>query len=390
MPALILIVFIDLLGFGIIIPLLPFYAEHFGAGPALVTMLMAIYSLTQFAAAPIIGALSDRYGRRKVILLSLAGTAGAYLLMAFAGSLAMLFVARALAGVLAGNIAAAQAAIADLTEPKDRARGMGLFGAAFGLGFIFGPLIGGVLTGADPAAADFQTPPLVAAGLSALAFGLGLAVLRESRPPGALASVARRRWLAPVLGAVRRPDMRLLVAVFFLVMLAFAGLEATFALWAERQFAWGPRPVGYLFAYVGVIAALVQGALIGPLTRRYGEERVMLAGVGALIGGFMLLPAATGLAHLLVAMALLAGGFGLANPALHALISRRADAEGQGATLGIAQSGASLARIVGPVCAGAVFAAWGRHWPYVIGALLLAIAATGAWRLVRARLAPEQ
>ncbi len=151
MPALFLIVFIDMLGFGIVIPLLPFYGEHFGAAPHIVTLLMVSFSLMQFIAAPLLGSLSDRFGRRPVILISIAGTAGAYVLMAFADSLAMLFVARAVAGAMAGNLAAAQAYIADVTAPEDRAKGMGLFGAAFGLGFIFGPLIGGILTGPDPA-----------------------------------------------------------------------------------------------------------------------------------------------------------------------------------------------------------------------------------------------
>lgn len=386
MPALFLIVFIDMVGFGIVIPLLPFYGEHFGAAPHIVTLLMVSFSLMQFISAPLLGSLSDRFGRRPVILISIAGTSGAYVLMAFADSLAMLFVARAVAGAMAGNLAAAQAYIADVTSPEDRAKGMGLFGAAFGLGFIFGPLIGGILTGPDPAAADYQLAPLAAAGMSAVAVVLGFFLLREGKRP-APRDLRLRDWWTPVTDALGRRDMALLVTVFFLVMFAFAGMEATIALWSERQMDWGPRQVGYLFAFVGVIAAVVQGALIGPLTRRFGEERVLVAGVVGLIGGFVLLPLSWTLAPLLLATALLAAGFGMASPALHALISRRADARSQGAALGVAQSASSLARILAPALAGVVFTAWGREWPYFIGAMFLAVAGIGALRLMRDRAA---
>ena len=382
MPALILIVFIDLLGFGLIIPILPFYAEHFGASPGIVTLLMASYSLMQFIAAPIIGSLSDQYGRRKVILISLAGTCVAYVLMAYASTLVMLFVARALAGLFAGNIAAAQAYIADVTTPENRARGMGLFGAAFGFGFIFGPVIGGYLTEPVAGHINFHVAPLTAAGLSVLAAVLTILILKESRSVS-VTSVRLRGWFSPILAAVRRTDMKHLVFLFLLVMFVFAGLEATIAMWAERQFSWGPREVGRLFAYVGVVAAVVQGGLIGPATRRWGEARVVVLGLCGLVSGFAAMPLAQNMTVLLVATALLAGGFGLCNPALNSLISRRASSESQGAVLGMAQSCASLARILGPAFAGMVFGTWGRHAPYLIGAALLLIAIAIAWRMVR-------
>ena len=383
MPALILIVFIDLLGFGLIIPILPFYAEHFGAAPGVVTLLMASYSTMQFISAPFLGSVSDRLGRRQVILLSLVGTCAAYLFMAYASSLLMLFVARMLAGFFAGNIAAAQAYIADVTEPENRARGMGLFGAAFGLGFIFGPVIGGLLSGSSSGEVNFYMAPLFAAGLSAVAAVLTLALLKE---PEKNKGIGKRegRWFAPIVGAIKQPDMKPLILLFLLVMFVFAGLEATIALWAERQFYWGPREVGYLFAYVGVVAAIVQGGLIGPATRAWGEERVIFVGIWALIMGFVLMPLSSNLSLLLLATALLAGGFGFCNPALNSLISRRASASGQGAALGVAQSGASLARIMGPTFAGVIFGIWGRHAPYLVGAIILLFAVWVAWQLVRA------
>ena len=382
MPALILIVFIDLLGFGIIIPMLPFYAEHFGASPGIVTLLMATYSLMQFVAAPFIGSMSDRYGRRRVILISLVGTCVAYVFMAYASSLVMLFAARALAGLFAGNIAAAQAYIADITTPENRARGMGFFGAAFGLGFIFGPMIGGILSGSASGSINFHAAPLFAASLSSIAAFLVVVLLKESRKVGSVNS-GSRGWFAPIYLAVRRADMKRLIYLFLLVMFVFAGLEATIALWAERQFLWGPREVGYLFAYVGVIAAVVQGGIIGPATRRWGEMRVIILGLCGLVAGFALMPVASGMSLLLVATALLAGGFGLCNPALNSLISRRASSDSQGAVLGVAQSGASLARILGPAFAGAVFSLLGRHAPYIIGALLLLFALGLAWRMMQ-------
>ncbi len=380
MPILLFIVFIDLVGFGIIIPLLPFYAEHFGASPLTVTLLMAVYSTMQFVAAPLLGALSDRYGRRRVIALSTFGAALGYLVMGLAGSLAMLFAARVLAGGMAGNIAAAQAYIADVTTPEDRAKGMGLFGAAMGFGFIVGPAICAALAG-NGDTANFSLPPLVAAGTSAVAATLALVTLRED-----LVSVTPRRlsWIAPIKMALGNADLRPLAVTLFLVVFAFAGLEATFALWAERQLVWGPRQVGALFAGVGVVAVIVQGGLVGRLSRWLGEEAVVLIGIVVLVAGFALLPAATSLAPTLVAMVLLAGGFGLANPALASLVSRRAAAEAQGANLGVAQAGASLGRIFGPALAGVLFTADSQALPYVASAVILVLVAV-FWQRARGK-----
>ena len=384
MPVLLLIVFIDLVGFGIIIPLLPFYAEHFGASPLAVTLLMAAYSAMQFLAAPILGALSDRHGRRRVIVLSTAGAALGYLVMAFADTLLVLFLARALAGAMAGNIAAVQAYIADVTTPERRARGMGMFGAAMGLGFIVGPAIGGALAGSGEAI-DYTLPPLVAAAASALAAIIALVVLTDS---GGTAKRAPAGWLTPIVTACASSDLRPLALTLFMIVFAFAGLETTFALWAERQLDWGPREVGRLFAGVGVIMVLVQGGAIGPLSRRLGEERLVFLGIVALVLGFVALPLATSLPAVLGAMALLAGGFGLANPALASLVSRRAAATAQGASLGVAQGAASLGRIFGPALAGVLFVSGGRALPYVASAAIL-VAVAAFWQRHRRAAAAE-
>jgi MFS family permease len=373
-PTLFLIVVIDLVGFGLVIPLLPFYAVHFGASPQLVTALLAVYSLMGLLSAPLWGRLSDRIGRRPVLMSSLAAGALAYLWMGAADALWMLFAARGLAGICAGNIAAAQAYIADVTTPENRAKGMGLIGAAFGLGFIIGPALGGLLAGNDPASADLAMPAWVAAGLSGMALLGVMFVLPESRPLEARQNMPARGRLGAVLGALRRPILSRLILIFFLVILAFSGMESTFALWAMRQFGWGPSQVAYVFAYVGLLSAVLQGGLIGRLSRRFGEERLLLVGL-ALIGiGLLALPAARWLSLLALMLAALAVGMGLVQPSLNSLISRRSGREEQGEVLGISQSVGSLARVLGPLAAGFLFAEFGRDAPYLWGAALVAAA----------------
>jgi DHA1 family tetracycline resistance protein-like MFS transporter len=373
-PTLFLIVVIDLVGFGLVIPLLPFYAVRFGASPQLVTSLLAIYSLMALLSAPLWGRLSDRIGRRPVLMSSLAAGALAYLWMGAADALWMLLAARGLAGICAGNIAAAQAYIADVTTPENRAKGMGLIGAAFGLGFIIGPALGGLLAGNNPASADLAMPAWVAAGLSGIALLGVVFVLPESRPLAARQNIPARSRLAAILGALRRPILSRLILIFFLVILAFSGMESTFALWAMRQFGWGPSQVAYVFAYVGLLSAVLQGGLIGRLSRRFGEERLLLVGL-ALIGiGLLTLPAARSMSLLALVLAALAVGMGLVQPSLNSLISRRSGREEQGEVLGVSQSVGSLARVLGPLAAGFLFTEFGRDAPYLWGAALIAAA----------------
>jgi DHA1 family tetracycline resistance protein-like MFS transporter len=388
MPTLFLIVLIDLIGFGLVIPLLPFYAVRFGASPPAVTWLLATYSLAQLVAAPLWGRLSDRVGRRPVLMASMGAAALAYFWLGAADALWMLFAARALAGLCAGNIAAAQAYVADITRPEERAHGMGMIGAAFGLGFIFGPALGGFLAGNDPATANLATPAWVAAGLSALAFCGVLAVLRESHAP-------QRRGLSPpqgriglILSALRRPVLARLIAIFFLVILAFAAMESIFALWALRQLEWGPETVGYVFAYLGLLSAIMQGGLTRVLTKRYGEERLLLAGLVMLVIGLAIVPFARNLPVLAGAFAALATGLGLVQPALNSLISRCAGGSEQGQVLGVTQSVGSLARIVGPPLAGYLFAGLGRGSPFLGGAAVVALALVLALNLLRGFGAP--
>ena len=402
MPTLFLIVFVDLVGFGLVIPLLPFYAERFGASAMQMTALFAAFSLMSLVTAPLWGRLSDRVGRRPVLMASMAAAALAYLWMAQASELWMLFAARAFAGACAGNIAAAQAYIADVTPPEKRAKGMGMIGAAFGLGFIVGPVVGGVLAGNDIATADLATPCLVAGALSLLAFLGVVLLLPESLPervrhrgpgriaPGRIAPgrIAPGRTapgrIASARAALSRPGLAPLLLVFFLVILAFSGMETVFAWWAIAQFGWGPRSTGFVFFYVGLLSAVMQGALIGTLTRRYSEERLMLGGLALIALGLLLMPLAGTLPVLLAAVSALALGMGATQPSINALISLRAGAERQGEIMGVAQSIGSLSRVLGPLIAGALYAELGRASPFLWGAALLGAALVIGWRLPRA------
>ena len=388
--AIFLTVFVDLIGFGIVVPLLPFYGEHFHASPEIVTLLMASYSFTQFIFAPFWGRLSDRYGRKPILVISLAGISASYLWIGFATALWELIAARAFAGVMAGNLGAAQAYIADVTSPDKRAQGMGVIGAAFGLGFIVGPALGGLLGGDDPRNPNFLAPALSSAGLSLVALLFAIFALKESLDPDlrlANKKNPRPTRLAIIAAALGEPELRVLIIVFFLVTFVFASMESTFALWSERAFGWGAMQNGYVFAYTGILAASVQGGLIRFLARQFGERRLVMQGVLSLCLGLALIPFVRSLALLLAAMAFLAYGAGVSSPSLSSLISLAAAKDRQGSVLGISQSAASLARIAGPAIAGALFGLFGRNAPYVAGAAIMLGVFAAVWRMPKWRTA---
>jgi DHA1 family tetracycline resistance protein-like MFS transporter len=401
MKIIFLIVFVDLMGFGLIVPLLPFFAEHFAASPTTVGLLMASYSLAQLVSAPLWGRLSDRTGRRPVLLWSLGGIALAYLGLALAESLWMLFVARTVAGAMAGNIAAAFAYAADVSTPATRARAMGTIGAAFGLGFMIGPAIGGALAGHDPLHANFQLPALAAAALSTTAFLLTLFVLPESLS-AELRARARQGAAGPTrLAEFRRVIGRSVVAqillVSFLATFVFAGLEAMFALWSHQHLGWGPAQNGYLFALVGTVSALVQGGLVGPLARRFGEPRLIALGAAGLGLGMLLIPLTATAWDLSVVMVLAAAGFSLLSPGLNSLLSLHVGRANLGGSMGVSRSVTTLARVVGPVCLGVVFDAMGKDWPFYAGAAIMALTvvmtsrfAAAGWQQTEAAASGEQ
>jgi DHA1 family tetracycline resistance protein-like MFS transporter len=366
MGLLFLIVFIDLVGFGVIIPLLPYYAIQFQASPFEVTAMMACYSVAQLFASPVLGRLSDSIGRKPIILASLVCSVGSYVWLGLATQLWMLFAARLLAGAGAGNIAAAQAYVADVTPPDQRAKGMGMIGAAFGLGFTIGPAIGGLLAGPNAATSHVALPAFAAAGLSAIAFILAWFRLEESLVHQESDAIEGRLAAARKLG--QRPLLLRLILLIFIAICAFAGMETTFALWAHDGFGWGPRAVGGVFFFVGIVLAAIQGGLIGKLTARVGEARLLLAATAINAAGLALLPFTWPVVPVLAASALLAIGMGLLMPSINSLISQQASATERGGILGLSQSAQSLARIIGPLIAGAVYSGFGRNAPYFLAA----------------------
>ncbi len=369
-------------GLGMVIPLLPFYAARFGASPAEVALLFAIYSACQFIAAPLWGRISDRVGRKPVLLVCYAGTAATYVWLAQVGSLAEMFASRAAAGAMAGWLATGQAWVADSTDAHGRARGMGLLGAAFGIGFVIGPALGAVAVGGE--APNFSLPILMSAAASGMALIIGAILVPEP-----VRHVVREGELAPTaLRVLAMPLILLLLAVYFIGYFVFSGMESVLALWADRMLGLGPRDVGLLLAFAGVCMVVVQGGLVGRLVRRFGEERLILTGLVALAAGLLAIPPSASAVMMMPALALLALGQGIANPSLQSLVSRAVPASWRGGTMGALQSANSMGRILGPVWAGFAFSALGPDWPFVSGAFLLlpaVVIAVFAGRLSRRR-----
>ena len=372
LPPLIIVfvtVFIDLLGFGIIIPLLPFYAQTFGATAFTVGLLATSFSLMQFIFAPIWGRLSDRVGRRPIILLGLLGSCFSYLGFGMASTLTSLFAARIFAGIAGANIPTAQAVVADLTTPENRAKGMGLVGAAFGLGFIFGPAIGGFLS-----RYGYAVPAFFASGLSLANFAAAWFLLPETLKPEHRA-VERVGRIDALRAALARPHLPLLLLIGFLIVAAFSGYESTFALFAEQSYGFHASSIGYIFAFVGVVLVIVQGLLVGRAVKALGEHHIVPASLAIVAVGLLMIPATRSVGALLVANGVMAVGMGFNNPALMSLISRYSAAEDQGGVLGLTQSLNSLARIVGPLWGGFAFDRLGIGMPYITSAAVMGIAA---------------
>ncbi len=384
LSTLFLIVFTDLVGFGIVIPLLPLYAEHFQPPAWVFGLLMAAYSAMQFIFSPILGRLSDRVGRRPVLLISLAGSVAGFVLFALAHSLAWLFASRLLAGICGGNIATAQAVIADTTPPEKRAHGMGLIGAAFGLGFIAGPALAGLL-----APLGMGVPGWGAAACSSVAWVMTLLFLPETRPASSEPSpAARASGFARLAAGFRNPALAPLIAIGFLVVTGFAAFEVTFAQFLHDRMALPHSGVSFMFVYVGILAAAVQGGLVGRATRRFGETKLVFGGLTCTAVGLVLLASAHHLATVLAVLPVLSLGAGLANPSLSSLVSRHAAAGEQGTALGAYQGAASLARVVGPFAAELALGRWGVAAPQVGAAALAIIAAGWTGLLLRRGFAP--
>lgn len=347
-------VFIDLIGFGMVIPVLPYYANTapFNATPRDIGFLVATYSVMQFIFSPILGKLSDRYGRRPILFISLLGSAVGYFVIGWASTLVLVFAGRIIGGVTGGNISTAQAYIADVTSKEDRAKGMGLFGAAFGLGFIFGPAIAGILS-----KYGIHVPFYFAAGLSFINAIALFFILPESLKPEMMSKVpVRKNRFVEMFESFGNREFREVNIIYFLLVTSFSIMTYAFVLYTAYRFAFTPEQNGYLFAFVGIIAIIIQGGLIGRLVKKFGEAKLVIVGclmmMVSFIGVPIIGPAAGGFAMLVAVTALMAIGNSIASPGLTSLASKTADERDQGRSLGILQSGASLARAVGPILGG--------------------------------------
>ena len=345
-------VFIDLVGFGIVIPVLPIYARRFDASETVIGLLLGVFSAMQFIFSPILGRLSDRVGRRPVLLFSLIGTSAGFVIMGLAGlgvgsALMLLFLGRIIDGVSGANISTAQAYIADVTPPSRRASGMGLIGAAFGLGFIVGPALGGVLS-----RVSLSAPFLFAAGLAAANAIALYFLLPESLKPEHRDQSRRRASIAEVMRESGSWHLGVIMGTWFFATLAFSMLTAIYALFTLNRFNYDAAHVGYIFAFVGFVGAIIQGGLIGRLVKAFGDKALVVAGTAVMAFSMLWLPLSDSLTTLLLATTGIAIGNSLATPTLNAMASKSVSALWQGRVLGVLQSVASLARIIGPVLGG--------------------------------------
>ena len=341
------IVFVDLIGFGIVIPVLPLYAERFGASPLVVGCLLAVYSLMQMIFAPVLGRWSDRVGRRPVLLVSIIGSSLGFLLMGLANSLLFLFAGRVIDGITGGNISTAQAYIADITPAHERSKGMGLIGAAFGMGFIFGPAIGGVMSHFS-----LSAPLLFAAGLAAANAVAVYLFLPESLSKEHRESPRERVSMAQMLREARGSALAVVIGTYFFSTVAFSLLTATYPLFASHRFGFGAPQVGYIFAGMGILGAMVQGGLMGRLVKRFGDKKLTIAGTFLLAMSLFLLPIGQTALILFVATGGIGLGHALSTAPLNGLASKAVGPAAQGRVLGAMQSASSFARIIGPVLGG--------------------------------------
>ncbi|MGB2964366.1 MAG: MFS transporter [Anaerolineales bacterium] len=393
-----IIVFIDLLGFGLILPLLPFYADQYGATPVVVGLLTAIYAATQLFGAPLLGRLSDRFGRRPILLISIFGTFLGFLLFGVSepageiiasllGSpvpkmiLAILFFSRALDGFTGGNISVAQAYITDVTSEENRARGLGLIGAAFGLGFIIGPAAGGFLSGYG-----LHVPAFVAAGLSAINLLMVAIWLPESLTEEERAAIAEREVprisLKALWQALNKPEVGPILSISFWYGLAFALFTTMFSLFAQYRLGLDARQTGYVLAYVGILIALVQGVGVGVITKRFPEKWIILISTGILSLALAAWAFTPSLILLLIFLIPLALPSGILNTVLRSALTKVVSKDEVGGTLGLSASLESLTRVIAPSLGGFLIGTLGTWAPGVMGSLIMAGVLLFAWKKI--------
>ena len=371
---------IDILGFGILIPLVPYMGVRFNAPAEWITPIMGSYSLCQLVAAPFWGRLSDRYGRRPILMTSLAGACVSYLILGFATSIGGLLLSRMLGGFMAGNISAAFAYASDVSVPEKRAASLGLIGAAIGIGFTLGPAIGGLLAGNNLETAGFLLPATVSACLSVLAIALVAFLLPESNTT---------RVQVPRIGPIRmlleRPALRYVATAALLVTTAQSMLDSILGLWALDRFGFGPRTVGLLIFCGAVLAVLTQGGLVRALVPRLGEIKLATIAIVTFVTGLLIVSEAPGVGVTVMGLALCGIGMGAFTPSNSALASKQSTGHDRGSVMGTYQTSSSLARVIGPFASGPLFAVLGAKAPFLAGACVALPAVWFLWR-VRQRL----
>lgn len=365
-----LVVFIDLLGFGILIPIIPTFAfKVLGVSESAIGIIVAAYSLTQFIFNPIFGSLSDRFGRRNIILVSLLLNAAGYILFAFTHSFIMLLAARVIAGIGGSSIGVAQAYIADVTTPQERAKGMGLIGVAFGLGFVFGPMLGGIFSGFG-----YMVTGFASASFSVIAFILSMVYLPESLKKGAKPDDSfRRKKIFDFIsfGAVfkNKPSLFVITLTFFLTF-SIANIYGTFAILGSGHFGFTDFDNGMLFGVMGIVSAFMQGFMMGRLTKKFTKLQLLLVGFVSLTVGLALIPFGSTIVLMGLILGLMSVGTGALQPILLSLISQVTSEAEQGKVLGLNQSLSSLARVLGPLWGGFAFQYLGYQVPFFTGAVV--------------------
>lgn len=362
-----LIVFIDLLGFGIILPLLPYIAEKYQASPFSIGILSATYSFFQLIAAPLLGRLSDRFGRKKLLIISQIGSAFGYLILGLANSLPALFLARIVDGITGGNISIAQAYIADTTSKKDRASGMGLIGAAFGLGFIFGPAIGGFLS-----KFSYSLPAFFAAFISLITVFTTILFLEETVDEKEASTSPRRQiTIKDFIRVLNHYPVGILMTIFFIVNFSFSVMQGVFALWTERTFKLTAFDNGWLFTYVGITGVLVQLLVLRRIVKVLKEKQILQIGIFSMFLGLFLIPLTKNRYWLFLPLTFLPLGNGLSNPVIQSLVSEDVSPEEYGEALGMLQTAGAMGRIIGPIAGSAIFQQLDKNTPFYFSSFLL-------------------
>lgn len=363
---------LDLVGFGIVVPILGRYAERFGANGLQVGLMFASFSIAQMVFAPILGRISDKVGRKPVIVFSLIGTAVGSFVTGAAGALWVLFLGRILDGASGASVAVAQGAVADIAPPEQRARLMGMLGAAFGVGFVVGPALGGLAALGGP-----HVPFYLAGTIAAINAVAAMIRLPETKPDTSHITEKHQR------GSALSPALKRFALVGFLSMLGFAGFEATFSIWGQKQFGFTEGSASIVFVFVGITLVAVQGGLIGPLTEKLGSRKLLRIGLSLVAVGLLLLGFTTTWPMLFVALFLLSLGQGMSGPSGGALVAELAPVERRGEAIGYQQSTAAFGRVAGPVMAGALFDHVGINSQFLVSGILIVVAVGSVWSITR-------